>query len=246
MSLAHDAGWTVPIDRPFYPPLPCHYRKVESHFVFFRTDPAAVARLLPEPLKAAEDGDCAVCGMDVPFSSNYGSFQEAFILEKCAFRDQTGWFCSHVFHNGPAGIAAGREIYGTPKFWSNLEVKHSDRVMVTTARMGDSPALTIESTTDEPCGLEDMPALTPCWRLKLIPRADGPGLAIKQMIDGAAAAKDNQVHAMRRGTGTVQFDSGPLCDLTRLRPLQYRDAFYIESSYTETFARIEYDYLKPL
>jgi acetoacetate decarboxylase len=244
MALAHDDGWSVPIDRPFYAPLPCHYRDVVFHFVFFRSAPSAVARLLPEPLEAAEEGDCVACGLDVPFSSNYGAFQEAFLLEKCAFRGRSGWFCSHVFHNGPAGIAAGREIYGTPKFWANIEVKQSDRTMVTTAGLRELPAITITSSADEPCDVGDMPELAPSWRLKLIPRADRPGPAIKQLIDGSAAATDVQIQVMMKGTGTVWFDANPLCDLTGLRPLEVGDAFHMTSNYTETYARIEYDYLE--
>ena len=115
MGLKHDDGWNIPADNPFYPSLPAVYRNVRFQFVFFHAAPAAVQSFLPEPLEAAEDGLCVASGLEVPFCTNYGPFQESFIVMKCRFRDQTGFYCSHVFHNGPAGIAAGREIYGTPK-----------------------------------------------------------------------------------------------------------------------------------
>ena len=50
-------------------------------------------------------------GLEVPFSTAYGAFEEAFVLLPCRFRGQTGYYCSHVLHNGPAGIAAGREAW---------------------------------------------------------------------------------------------------------------------------------------
>src|SRR5262245_28250411 len=100
----------MPADQPFYPPLPAHYRGVRFHFVYFRADPAAVARLLPEPFKPADDGMCVACGLSVPFCSNYGPFHESFVEEKCTLHGQVGWYASHVFHDGPSGIAAGREI----------------------------------------------------------------------------------------------------------------------------------------
>jgi len=243
MGLAHDEGWNIPADAPFYPPLPAYYRNVRFHFVFFRADPEAVARLLPEPLRAGEDGMCAACGMSVPFCSSYGAFQEAFVVERCTFQDSSGWYCSHVFHDGPCGIAAGREIYGTPKIFADLEVKQSERTMIAKARLADMPVMTVAATMESPCRPDDMPSLTPAWRLKIIPRADAPRPAIKQLIDCTDAAQDMRVHVMFKGAGTVTFGPSPLCDLTGLEPLENLDAFYMEADYTETFAKIVYDYL---
>lgn len=243
MGLDRDEGWSIPADHPFYPPLPAYYRNVRAHYVFFRTDPAAVGRLLPEPLEPAADGMCVACGLAVPFSSNYGSFQEGFVQQKCSFRGQVGWYCSHVFHDGPSGIAAGREIYGTPKIYAGLEVEHVERTMRTLARMAGLPAMTVASTMLTPCRPDAMPSLAPSWRLKIIPHADRPGSAIKQLIDGATAAGDVQVHVSFKGTGTVHFEPNPLCDLTALEPREYLEAFYLETSFREGYAKIDYDYL---
>ena len=243
MRLKHDDGWTMPATHPTYPPLPAYYRNVRMQFVYFRTDPGAVATLLPEPLEPAEDGQCMACGLTVPFNSNYGPFDETFVTEKCTFRGQTGWYCSHVHHNGPSAIAAGREIYGTPKVHAVIDVRHADRIMVTQARMASLPVMTVASTMEAACAPEEIPAVEHSWRLKVIPRADGPGPAIKQLIDGASASQDRQIHVMLKGTGTVQFEPNPLCDLTSLQPQEYYGAFYMETDYTEGYAHIAYDYL---
>lgn len=243
MSLPHDEGWSTPFDSPFYPPLPAHYRKVRFQYVFFQADPAGVARLLPEPLEPSPDGLCVAIGLHVPFCTNYGSFNEAVIEEKCRFRGQEGWYCSHVWHDGPAGIAAGREIYGTPKIFAALQVEFQDRTMLTRATMGQMPVITVSSTMETPIEIEEMPSLTPAWRLKTIPRADGPGPALKQLIDCTAAVEDFQAHACFRGRGVVKLEASPLCDVTCLSPVTYRETIYLEASYTETFAKIVYDYL---
>lgn len=243
MTLPHDEGWSIPADRPFYPPLPAYYRNVRFQFVFFRADRAAVARLLPAPLEPAADALCVACGLVVPFCTSYGPFQEGIVQQKCTFRGAPGWYCSHVFHDGPAGIAAGREIYGTPKIYAQMDVKQHERTMTTVARMGGLPVFTVASTMECPCRLEDMPTLAPAWRLKIIPRAEGPGPAIKQLIDCAPAAQDMQVHALFKGAGTVRFEPSPVCDLTGVAPREILDAYYLEASYTETYARVVYDYL---
>ena len=202
---------------------------------------------LPEPLRAAEDGLCVASGLEVPDCENYGSFEESFIVMKCHFMDQTGFYCSHVFHNGPAGIAAGREIYGTPKVYADMKVTHTDRSMVTETSYGGAPVLRIASSVeagaprDGGAGQDDdasphasphdaslaapldaMPALTPAWRLKIIPRADGPGPALKQLIDCTETTRDVEVHAFAQGKGTVELGASPRCDLTPLDAARIR------------------------
>ncbi|MBI2502463.1 MAG: acetoacetate decarboxylase family protein [Candidatus Latescibacteria bacterium] len=243
MSLPSDQGWSVPFDHPFYPPLPAHYRQVRFQYVFFSADPAGVACLLPAPLEPSSDGQCVAIGLEVPFCTSYGSFREAVVEQKCLFRGREGWYCSHVWHDGPAGIAAGREIYGTPKIYAALEVGFADRTMFTRAAMGQVPVIALSSTMEEPVAPEAMPALAPSWRLKLIPRADRPGPALKQLIDCAPAVENFQAHACFRGRGVVKLEASPLCDVTCLQPVAFGEAFYLEASFSETFARIEHDYL---
>lgn len=244
MALKHDEGWTIPADAPFYPPLPAVYRNVRFQFVFFTSLEEAVARFLPEPLDPSPDGTCVAAGLEVPFCTAYGPFLEAFVLLGCLFRGQAGYYCSHVFHNGPAGIAAGREIYGTPKVFAEISVKNIERSWLTEARMGGIPVIRVSTITDQVAPHEVMPSLAPSWRLKIIPRADGPGPAIKQLIDGSRAARDQVIHFCARGKGTVAFQASPYVDLTPLQPVGYGDAFYLESSYSEGFAEVVYDYLR--
>ena len=179
----------------------------------------------------------------MPFSTAYGAFNEVIYEEKVQFRGQTGWYCSHLLHDGPRGIAAGREIYGTPKIFAELEVRLVEGTMLTRGSLAGVPVVTISSTLEQPIQPSELPALVPAWRLKLIPRADRPGPAIKQLIDGASATNDLEVHVAYRGRGTVHLEPSPLADLSGLRPLSYGDAFYFEASYSEGFASIAYDYL---
>ena len=235
MRLKHDDGWNIPAGSPFYPSLPAVYRNVRFQFVFFHAAPTAVQDFLPEPLQAAEDGLCVASGLEVPHCENYGSFEESFIVMKCHFQDQTGFYCSHVFHNGPAGIAAGREIYGTPKVYAEMKVTHADRSMVTETSYGGAPVLRIASSVEagsprdggagqdgDAAPHDAMPALTPAWRLKIIPRADGPGPALKQLIDCTKTARDVEVHAFAQGKGTIELGASPRCDLTPLEAARIR------------------------
>jgi hypothetical protein len=117
--------------------------------------------------------------------------------------------------------------------------------MLTRASMAGVPVLTISTTLETPVRPEDLPDLTPSWRLKVIPRADRPGPAIKQLVDAGGATSDETIHEAFRGRGTVLFEPSPLSDVTGLVPRSLGEAFVVESSYTEGFARIELDYLAP-
>ena len=233
----------MPFDAPFYPVLPAWYRNVRIQQVIFRADPDQVRPLLPKPLEPSPDGACVATGIQIPFSTAYGAFNEAVISEKVSFRGEIGWYVSHVWHDGPRGIAAGREIYGTPKIFAELDVRLTDASMLTRASMGGVPVITISSTMEERVSASALPAFSPSWRLKLIPRADRPEPAIKQLIDGSSASGDQEIRATFRGRGTVQFAPSPSGDLTGLRPLAYGDAYYFEASFSEGFATISYDYL---
>jgi acetoacetate decarboxylase len=243
MDLAHDEEWAMPFRHPYYPPLPATYRDVRSQCVFFEADPAAVAGFLPQPLEPSSDGLCAAIGILVPFCTAYGPFNEALVMLKVRFRGEDGWYIPIIWHDGPAGIAAGREIYGAPKVYASLDIRFEGPTMRTVVSMGGVHAITIASTLDEPSPPEAMPSLAPDLRLKVIPRADGPGPALKQLIDGSGASQDVTVAASYRGRGTVSFGAAPLSDFTALEPRSYAGAYFDESSFREGYGRVVYDYL---
>jgi len=233
----------MPAHQPFYPPLPARYSDVKLQYVLFYATPVSVQAFLPEPLQATDDGLCVAAGIDVGACPNYGPFQETFLQLRCRFRDQVGFYCSHVFHNGPTAIAAGREIYGTPKVYAEVRVSDDPARMVSRASLAGALVMEVSGDKQDPIGLSSLPEFSPSWRLKLIPRADGPAPAIKQLIDAAAATTDLAVQVARRGSGTVAFTNAGGYDLSPLAPTSYGGAYYIECSYSEGFARIAFDYL---
>ena len=243
MDLSHDEEWTMPVHHPYYPPLPATYRNVRSQTVLFEAAPAAVARFLPEPLEPSPDGLCVAMGIAVPFCTAYGAFNEALLMLRASFRGTDGWYIPIIWHDGPAGIAAGREIYGAPKVYASLDIRFEGPTMRTVASMGGIPVITIASTLEVPVLPEAIPSLAPDWRLKVIPRADGPGPAIKQLVDASGANQDVTVSASFSGRGTVALGASPLSDFSTLAPHAIRGAFYAESSFREGFGRIVHDYL---
>jgi hypothetical protein len=240
-----------------------------------KADRAAIAALLPDCFEPADDGFCAACGLSAKWTANYGGFEETFVSMRCTFRGQVGlrgWFsCSRfergaaesqgclrlqvgfftpvVFLNSWGSIPAGREIYGTPKVSAKIEVGLEERVMYSHTRLAGANVLSVRSTMHEAAEPAEMPVLAPSWRLKVLPRADGPGAEVMQLIDGAVdpsglSEGHTQVHICRKGSGVVQFDASPVYDLSGLAPTKYHGAFYLEQDYVEGFATVVHDFLR--
>ena len=233
----------MPAFSPYYPLPPARYRKVQFQYVFFRADPAAIERVLPECFVADTEGICVSVGFTVPWSANYGAFQESVLSVRCRYKDELGYFAPVVFLNSRSSIPAGREIYGTPKVFADVQVGFDERVMYTDTYLAGTSVLSIRTTMQREAVVEDLPSMQPAWRLKVIPRADGTGVDIMQLIDAAGALTDPAVHICRAGEGVVQFNPMPIYDLSDFTPQEYLGAYYLEMDYTEGYAKIVHDFL---
>ncbi len=234
----------MPVSSPYFPSPPARYRGLRAQTVLFRADPNRVADLLPECLAPAPDGACAATGVDAPWSSHYGAFQAIVIAAGCQFEGRPGYYVVVQYVNSRGSIPAGREIWGTPKVWADMRVEQAERVMATTAAVGGADIAAVRSTAHRPCDPADLPVLAPMWRLKVIPRADGNGLDVLQLVSGGRTDTDTVVHVSRAGDGVVEFRPSPVFDVTALAPREYLGAFYAETDFTEDFGVIDRDFLK--
>ena len=243
---------TIPLDQiagmpafsPYFPMLPARYRNARFQYVCFHADVAAVDRVLPACFEPAPDGYCVAIGISIPWAANYGAFDESVLVVKCRLDGEDGYFAPVVFLNSQGSIPAGREIYGTPKVYADMKVWMDERVMVTDTLVGGGNAMSIRSTMHREASTDELPALAPSWRLKVIPRVDGSGCDVMQLIDGAKATSDVSVHVCRKGDGAVHFEPIPTYDLSAFAPLDYCGAYYVEQDYTEGYGEIVRDFLQ--
>lgn len=243
MSIPMDQITGMPAFSPYYPAPPARYRNARFQFVCFRADVDAVSRVLPACLEPAEDGFCVAIGLSVAWSANYGAFQESVLVVKCIYGGQEGYFTPIAFLNSRSSIPAGREIYGTPKVFADIDVGMDERVMYTTTRLAGADIFSIRSTMQRDAGPDEIPELKPSYRLKTIPRADGNGLDVHQLIDAGGVSTNVMVHVSRSGDGVVQFNPSPIYGLTGFAPQEYHGAYYVEMDYTEGYAEIVRDFL---
>ena len=244
MSIPLDQIANMPAFSPYYPMPPARYRGATFHYVFFRARTDAVERVLPECFEPADDGMCIAMGLSVPWSSSYGAFLESVLSVKCTYQGQEGYFSPVAFLDSKGSIPAGREIWGTPKVYADLEVGMDERIMFTNTVIAGANLMGIRSTMQRPADISEIPDRGPAWRLKVIPRADGTGPDIMQLVDGADSTSDATVHVCRAGDGVVEFQPSPVYDLSDFTPIEYLGAYYVETDFTEGFGKIVRDFIK--
>jgi acetoacetate decarboxylase len=237
-----DEGEVMPAHRPYYPSPRGYYRDVEFQLIYFRANPAAVREHLPEPLEADPEGLAVAFSIKVPFCSAYGAFNEAGLSVRCSFRGQPAFFNSHLYLDNVAAICAGREIWGAPKEYAEVEIEMRRNMVYSQTVKEGIPIMTLTSDVSQPATADEIIPMFPSYRLKLIPRADGPGPAIKQIVN--ASPEDVVTSKLFKGNGMIEFGRSANSDLSVFEPQEIVGAFYHVSTYTEVYGEIVHDYLK--
>jgi acetoacetate decarboxylase len=239
--LGTNEGNAMPAHRPYYPPLPSYYRDVEIQSVYFRADPNVVYEYLPEPLEPDPDGLAAAWSIKVPFNSAYGPFHETALAFKATFRGRPCLFDALVYLDNCAAICSGRERWGAPKEYAQVIIQKQGNLMYSQTIKDGVPIMTITSSIAAPARSEEIPDCGPSYRLKLIPRADGPDAAIKQII--TVASTDVVSHMLFKGNASLEFHASANSDLPALGPVEVLDSFWEVSDFTEGYGEVVYDYL---
>jgi len=234
-------NWTTPVDAPMYGPLPTVYRDVVFNTVYFRTDPANIAPLLPEPFEPGEDGICAALAIEVAFSSSYGPFNEMGVVAQVTFRGQKGFYLAALYLNNDSAIAAGREIYGSPKKMAEVTFEDHGEVFVATCRRSGIDIIRLTSRILTPAKEDDFIPVFPIFNLKMIPRIDKPEPAIKQVT--SAGVDNAKLRWLYKAAGTVQFQPSVSGDFARLQPQEILGASRSKMDYEQGFGEVVYDYL---
>jgi len=141
--------------------------------VAFRTDPDAVADLLPPGLEPPADAVARAEVVSVGGSNCVGAFDGGGLYVRARHGDRTGVYCLSMPMSTDAAVRWGRETLGEPKKRATIALdREGDRVHGTAERHG-ARLLDLDATlTDE--GDSD-PGTTTVFHYKFQPAVDGDG-----------------------------------------------------------------------
>jgi len=197
----------TPYGAPLVPRFPLRMRNTEILTVVYRSDPAAIERMLPVPLSPL--GDLVLVHVyrmhDADWFGVYGesAIQIPVLHEASGTR---GAYSPLLFVEGDGPVAAGREIYGQPKKSGVITLQpHGDLLVGRVERNGIeilTATTPYKQTAGTPEDLERHASFRTNINLKLIPSADGTGPAVAELT--ARTLADVQIHEVWKGPGTVE------------------------------------------
>ena len=104
----------MPLTSPAFPPGPYRFINREYLIITYRTDPAALEAVVPEPL-TFDEPLVKYEFIRMPDSTGFGDYTESGQVIPVKFKGQEGGYSHAMFLNDGPPIYGGRELWGFPK-----------------------------------------------------------------------------------------------------------------------------------
>jgi acetoacetate decarboxylase len=228
---------SIPLDNPLHGPPPARFGDGEVLVLQYRTDPAAVAALVPEPLVPAGDtvmvqvarwGDVPGLGRDT---------HEVNVMLAVRFDRPTGSvvgaYSPYFFVDSDRAMAGGREFHGQPKRMAEVVLETRGDLIVGSLRRNGIDVFTgTLPYKSRPAALEQVRArvdFVTNINVKVVPQIDGrPG--IRQLT--ARDLTDIDLVECWAGAGTAQVEPNAQAPLYRLPVVEQLEGFYWRGSFS--------------
>ena len=128
-------AFAMPLTSPSYPKGPYRFVNREYMIVTYRTDMAALRRIVPEPLEIT-DALVKYEFIRMPDSTGFGDYTESGQVIPVRFQGQTGGYVHSMYLNDESPIAGGREIWGFPKKMADPVLRVEKDTLVGTLDLG--------------------------------------------------------------------------------------------------------------
>src|ERR1700679_2205724 len=167
-------AFAMPLTSPSFPRGPYRFVDREYLVITYRTDPAAIERFVPEPLKAPEPL-VRFQFIRMPYSSGFGEYRAAGQVIPVTHDGKPGNFCHCLFLDAGAPLTGGREIWGFPEKLAKLSFQVETDTFVGTLDYGRIRLATGTmgykyQTRDSSAMAKDLGE--PNYLLKIVPHVD--------------------------------------------------------------------------
>ena len=168
-------AFAMPLTSPAYPRGPYHFVDREFLIISYRTDPDALAAVIPAPLEMT-DPIVKFEFIRMPDSTGFGDYTEAGQVIPVRFRGESGSYVHAMFLDCEPPIAGGREIWGFPKKLASPQVRVEKDTIGGNLKYGPVPvALATMGYKHRALAHDKILASlsAPNFLLKIIPHVDG-------------------------------------------------------------------------
>jgi acetoacetate decarboxylase len=235
-------AFAMPLTSPAYARPPFRFINREFIIVTYRTDPAALAAVVPEPLLPA-DPVVKFEFINMPDSSGLGAYTEAGQVIPVSLNGEAGGYTHAMYLDSLAGIAAGRELTGFPKVLAQpkLEVR-GDALVGTLDYHGVRVATATMAYKHKPVDLDQArKALeAPGFLLKIIPHVDSSP-RICELV--RFHVTDLLVKGAWTGPASLELHPHCFAQVDKLPVLEVISALHILTDLTQVDGEVVHDYL---
>jgi len=233
----------MPLTSPAYGTGPVRFVAREMLTIAYRTDPIALARVVPAPLQPA----AAIVHYEfirMPDSTGFGSYSESGQVIPVTFEGREGSYTHAMYVDDFAAIASGREVMGYPKVLGSPRVEVRRDVIVGTLDYGPVRVATgtIAFKQKEATLSDTRRALeTPGYLVKIIPHVDGSP-RICELVRFRVA--DLVIKGAWTGSATLELHPHVLAPVAELPVLQVLGATHVIADLCLGNAEVVHDYLR--
>lgn len=237
-------GFSTPWDAPTIPRFPFRFRNARILTVFYRTDPEAVALLLPPPLEPAGD-TVAIHIYDMRDTDWLGPYGECNVMIPARLKDSgVAGYSPYLFLGSEVGVAHGREIHGQPKKLANVSLESRGDLLVGQVERNGIDVITAttpyKQQPADPAQMRQFFDFSVNYNLKAIDHIDGRP-AIRQIT--SRKLTDLVVHECWSGPCTVELRPNAQAPVFRLPVRKMLVGYFWQASFTLVPGEILYDYL---
>jgi len=236
-------AYAMPLTNPAYPPGPYKFMDREYMIVSYRTDPAALAAVLPEPLVPLEP-IVKYEFIKMPNSTGFGDYTESGQVIPVSYKGQEGVFVHSMYLDDESPIAGGREIWGFPKKFANPKVVHEGDVIVGQLHYGSVLCATMtmgfKHRAIDPATIAAS-LKKPNYLIKIIPHVDAT-TRICELV--RYHLQDITIKEAWSSPADLQLFNHVVADVAKLPVLEVLSAVHFVADLTLGLGEVVHDYMK--
>ena len=235
-------AFAMPLTSPAFPPGPYRFVNREFFIITYRTDPAALAAVVPAPLEIAEP-IVKYEFIRMPDSSGFGDYTESGQVIPVTYQGQKGGYVHAMYLDDGPPILGGRELWGFPKKLASPRLAVEKETLVGTLDCGSVRVVT--ATMGYKCVELDrdpvMASLTaPNFLLKIIPHVDGTARVCELV---RYYMQDITFKGAWTGPADIELFRHALAPVAQLPVLEVLGASHILCDLTLGLGEVVHDYL---
>ena len=235
-------AFAMPLTSPSYPAGPYRFVNREYLIITYRTDPEALARVVPKPL-VADEPIVKYEFIRMPDSTGFGDYTESGQVIPVRLGAQHGGYVHAMYLDDDPPIAGGRELWGFPKKLASPVLRVERDTLVGTLDVGGvrvaTASMGYKHRALPEAGLRAALA-EPGFLLKIIPHVDG-----RPRICELVRYRLSDVTLRGGWTGPAALSLAPhaLAPVAALPVLEVLSATHLIADLTLELGEVAHDYL---